>query len=268
MAHNKEDFDNLQVDVSMSFSLRNLRVIIKYLEEELLNGIKNIYVNIDPSDKTKEGDYNYYKSLHQILKELDDDLYRVLIETEKLTIDEMKKSGMNLDLVKSLLSDDDYDLNRVENIYHALDELAIESEEAKEIHKDLDIFTSKILKKVEENNPELYMPLITKFIGLLSKSTRDKSKAVSQIIFQESSLNEILNLEIDSIIEFLDNLKMIEVVIGNFKGSLIKDYTVFNQTTVKVTYYTFITNTKDQVIYNKKFRLKNMEDISINIIEN
>jgi hypothetical protein len=160
------------------------------------------------------------------------------------------------------MAEDEYDKERIENIYMAMSDLNREEKEAQEIFDKLDIYGKMILSKIKESGEDFYMPLVFKFFWFLYDSM-DRS---GEVVFTENSLEELLDLDRDGLEVFLDQMSNIIVKVGNQTGSLIEYFSFLNDSTMKVEYNLFAVNPRKYMILNHEFEIGKPEDIEIKII--
>jgi hypothetical protein len=262
LVQSSSDIENSNIKLEMNLKLRDLRLLSKYLEEELLVGLNNILTKISTNDENLENQQaiEYYSAIYDIFGEMAEVVYRSLIEKEKKLIDEFKKQGISVNDVITILAKEPNDKARISNIYEAIDDLNLERDEAQDLFEKLEPLTKKILNKIDTDINNLYMPLIVKFISFLSEATRSFDSVLGEAIFSESSLEELLDLDIGALDTFLTKLSKIRVKVGKTEGFLIDDFTIYNDTTVVVTYPIFITNPSK---YQKHFGKFENEDVEV-----
>lgn len=251
----------IDVDIKLKMNLEDLRILSRYLEGDLLIDLDDIVLNAEEAGGVPEE--LYYNKIRTIIEVVASGIYKGLIDTEKIVIDELKKREVSKDDIVDLMAGDEYDKERVENIYIAMDEMNQEEEEAKDIFDKIDIYGKMVLSKMKEDaSKDLYLPLIYKFYWLLYNST-DKG---GDLVFTENSIEEILNLDRDGVEEFLDTLSGIEVKLGNKKGRLIEYYSYLNDTTLKIEYSIFAVNPRKYMGIDRDFIIGKPKDIEVKFV--
>jgi len=263
--YNQSDIENKNIKLEINMKLKDIRILSRYLEDELIIGIESILsqlkdVESDEDSITNEQVTNFYKNVLNIFSEIAEITYRGMVEKEKNIIDELKQEGISEEGVIAILTKELSDEQRIANIYEAVDDLEFEKTEAENLKKFLPIPTQKIIKKLEEDISSLYMPLVIKFISFLSDTTRSYNESINQAIFSENALEELLDLDLNALDIFLTKLTKIKVKIGEVEGFLIHDFTIYNNTTLIVHYPIFITNPKE---FEKHFSNLNFEEIKV-----
>ncbi len=249
----------IDVDLKLRMALEDLRVLSKYLENDLLTELDDIILNL--SEGGAEGALEYSR-IRGVVELLANSIYRGLIDTEKLVIDEFKEMNLPRERIIDMMSTDEQDKERIENIYAAMEEMTSEEEEAKKIYESVDIYRQVILSKIREvGGEELYIPLIFKFYGLLSDST----EKTGELIFTENAIEEVLNLDREGVEEFLNLLSRLEIKVGNKEGSIISYYTYLNETTLKIEYNIYVVNPIKYLELDKEFEIGKIEEIEVNI---
>jgi len=255
-----EVLGELDVDIKLKMSLEDLRILSRYLEGDLLVGLDDVVLNIDDIDTIEK---KYYNKVRNIVEVVANGIYKGLIDTEKMVIDELKKKEITKTEIVDIMAEDEYDRERIENIYMAMDEMNKEEEEAKDIFDKIDIYGKVVLSKLKETGgDELYLPLIYKFYWLLYNSM-DKS---GELVFTENSIEEILNLDREGVEGFLDVLSGIEVEMGNKKGRIIEYYSYLNDTTLKIEYNIFAVNPRKYIGMDRSFNIGKLEDIVVKFV--
>ncbi len=258
---NKDILGELDVDIKLKMTLEDLRILSRYLEGEFLNGMDSVIMDIED-----EGDHEellYYEKLKKIMEDVTDGIYHGLVDTEKMIIGELRSHEIDEDEIVELMAEDEYDRERIENIYLAMDEMNKEEKEAQEIFDKLDIYGKMILSKIKEAGEDFSMPLVFKFFWFLYNSV-DKS---GEVIFAENSLEELLDLDRDGVEVFLDQLVSVNVKVGNRKGSLIEYFSFLNENTMKLEYNLFAVNPRKYMMTDHEFKIGKPEEIEINIID-
>ena len=263
LIYNQSDIENKSIKLEMNIKLRDIRLLSRYLEDELIVGIGNILGQLEDSGE-KEGEHDqmvtFYNGVYDIFNEMAEIVYRGMIEKEKSIIDELKQAGISVDGVLEILSKEPSDEERITNIYEAVDDLEFEKHEAEDLKKLLPPLTSKIMDRLEADISSLYMPLVIKFISFLSDTTRSYNKVINEAIFSESALEELLDLDLDALDIFLTKLTKIRVKVGDTEGFIIDDFTIYNNTTLIVYYPIFITNPKE---FQKSFSILDSKEIMV-----
>ncbi len=257
---NRDIIGELDVDIKMKMTLEDLRILSRYLEGEFLNGMESVIMDLE--DEGDQEELLYYEKLKTILEDMTDGIYRGLVDTEKMIIGELKNHEIDEDEIIELMAEDEYDKERIENIYMAMSDLNREEKEAQEIFDKLDIYGKMILSKIKESGEDFYMPLVFKFFWFLYDSM-DRS---GEVVFTENSLEELLDLDRDGLEVFLDQMSNIIVKVGNQTGSLIEYFSFLNDSTMKVEYNLFAVNPRKYMILNHEFEIGKPEDIEIKII--
>lgn len=255
---NKEEvFRELDVDLKLRLTLDELRIFSRYIEGELLYQLEERGFKLEEIENLEETDKN--NKLKIIVETLANGIYKGLIDTEKLIIDELKERYLTREEVIESLSGDEYDRERIENIYDAMDELKEEEKEAKNIYEKLDIYGKVVLSKVREVTKDLYLPLIYKFYWFLHNSM-DKT---GEVVFTENSIEELLNLDREGIEMFLDGLSTIEVKIGNKRERIVDYYSYLNETTLKIEYSIFAVNPIKYWDMDESYEIGKIEEIEV-----
>jgi hypothetical protein len=258
------DVERIRAQVKFTLNLKDLRLLLRYFETELLVGIE------DAISSSKEGgseEREYYKSLLLALEKLNGTIYTSVVETERIIIEEFKKREIDLNTILSLMAKDEYDTERIEYIYDAVDELNEEKEEADRIYHSFGPHTRRMLDLIEEEVSNVYMPLVIKFMEMLADSVRSGELKKGEIIFQEGALEDLLNLDYDASQIFLNKLKKIEVKIGNRIGRVVKDYSVGTNGVNKVEFELFISNPEEYAITDREFRIGRLEEVYVEEVE-
>lgn len=261
MIKSNEILGEVDVDIKMRMSLEDLRILSRYLEGDLLTELDETVLRTEEVDSLAER--NYYNRIREIVEVVANGIYKGLIDTEKLVIDELKKREVTKGEILDLMAKDEYDRERIENIYRAMDEMNQEEEEAKEIFDKIDIYGKVVLSKLKETaSEELYLPLIYKFYWLLYNSM-DKS---GELVFTENAIEELLNLDREGVEGFLDIMSGIEVKLGNKKGRVVDYYSYLNETTLKVEYNIFTVNPRKYMGMDRGFNIGKPEDIEVKFV--
>lgn len=256
-----EILGELDVDIKLKMSLEDLRILSRYLEGNLLIDLDDTVLNVDELEAIEEK--QYYSRVRAIVEVVANGIYKGLIDTEKLVIDELKKREIGKDEIVQMMAEDEYDRERIENIYRAMDEMNKEEEEANEIFGKIDIYGKVVLSKLKEvGGDELYLPLIYKFYWLLFNSMEKNG----ELIFTENSIEEILNLDREGVEEFLDVLSGIEVLVGNKRGRIVEYYSYLNETTIKIEYNIFAVNPRKYMGIDREFVIGRLEDIEVRLV--
>lgn len=256
-----EVLGEVDVDIKVRMSLEDLRIFSRYLEGDLLTELDETVLRTEEVDSMVEK--NYYNRIREIVEVVANGIYKGLIDTEKVVIDELKKRKISKEEILELMTNDEYDRERIENIYRAMDEMNQEEEEAREIFDKIDIYGKMVLSKLKEGaGEELYLPLIYKFYWLLYNSM-DKS---GELVFTENSIEELLNLDRDGVEGFLDIMSGIEVNLGNKKGRVIEYYSYLNDTTLKIEYNIFTVNPRKYTGMDREFNIGKPEDIEVKFV--
>jgi DNA-binding transcriptional MerR regulator len=252
--YNQSNIENKTIKLEMNIKLRDIRLLSRYLEDELIVGLGNILTQLEENSEIEtfeqEKMREFYNGVYDVFNEMAEVVYRGLIEKEKSIIDSLKQQGIPVDGVIEILAKEPNDEERILNIYEAVDDLEFEKNEAKTLAEALPEITRKIVNKLDSDINSLYMPLVIKFISFLSDTTRSYNNQVNEAIFSESALEELLDLDIDALDIFLTKLMKIRVKVGDVEGFIIDDFTIYNNTTVIVYYPIFITN---PVPFQKRF---------------
>jgi uncharacterized protein YutE (UPF0331/DUF86 family) len=264
-AYNQSDIENKNVKLEINMKLRDVRLLSKYLEDELIVGIGNILSQLEDSEIDKDNVEHkqmtiFYNSIYDIFNEMAEIAYRGMVEKEKSIIDELKQHGILVEGVIEILAKEPNDAERIANIYEAADDLEFEKQEAVNLKKLLHPITQNILSKLEMDISSLYMPLVIKFVSFLSDTTRSYTKPINEAIFSESALEELLDLDLDALDIFLTKLTKIRVRLGDVEGFILDDFTIYNDTTLIVYYPIFITNPKE---FQKHFSKLNFTDMEV-----
>jgi len=264
---NQSDIENKIVKIEMKLKLGDIRLLSKYLEDELIIGLKNVLnqlevenTDINEEDFEKNELLELYTRVYDIFNEMAEIVYRGMIEKEKGIIDALKQQGIPVEGVVEILAKTQEDEQRISNIYEAVDELEYEKNEAEILKENLPLITKNIIEKLDSDISSLYMPLVIKFISFLSSTTRTFNKSINEAIFSERALEELLNLDLDALDIFLTKLSRVKVKIGKLEGFIIEDFVIYNNSTIIVYYPIFITN-PDKL--EKIFDPKVVEDIEV-----
>ncbi len=263
--YNQSDIENKNIKLEINMKLRDVRLLSRYLEDELIVGIGNILSQLEDS-KDEEGSLEYeqmtafYSGVYDIFNEMAEVVYRGMVEKEKSIIDELKQQGIPVEGVTAILAKEPNDEERIANIYEAVDDLEYEKKEAENLKKQLHPITQKIMNKLESDISSLYMPLVVKFVSFLSDTTRSYTNPVNQAIFSESALEELLDLDLGALDVFLTKLTKIRVKVGDVEGFILDDFTIYNNTTLIVHYPIFITNPKE---FQNQFSPMDSEDLEV-----
>jgi len=262
--YNQSNIENKTIKLEMNIKLRDIRLLSRYLEDELIVGLGNILTQLEENSEVEtfeqEKIKEFYNGVYDVFNEMAEIVYRGLIEKEKSIIDSLKQQGIPVDGVIEILAKEPSDEERILNIYEAVDDLEFEKNEAKNLAEALPEITKKIVDKLDSEINSLYMPLVIKFISFLSDTTRSYNNQVNEAIFSESALEELLDLDIDALDIFLTKLMKIRVKVGDVEGFIIDDFTIYNNTTVIVYYPIFITN---PVPFQKRFLPLDSSDIEV-----
>lgn len=263
--YNQSDIENKNIKLEINMKLRDVRILSRYLEDELIVGIGNILSQLEDSKGGEESLEHeqmtaFYSGVYDIFNEMSEIVYRGMVEKEKSIIDELKQQGISVEGVSAILAKEPNDEERIANIYEAVDDLEFEKREAEHLKKLLPPITQKIMDRLESDISSLYMPLVIKFVSFLSDTTRSYTKPVNQAIFSESALEELLDLDLGALDVFLTKLTKIRVKIGDVEGFIIDDFTIYNNTTLIVHYPIFITNPKE---FQKQFSTLDSNDLEV-----
>lgn len=251
----------VDVDIKVRMSLEDLRILSRYLEGDLLTELDETVLRTEEVDSMVEKDY--YNRIREIVEVVANGIYKGLIDTEKVVIDELKRRDISKDEILELMTKDEYDRERIENIYRAMDEMNQEEEEAKEIFDKIDIYGKMVLSKLKESaGEELYLPLIYKFYWMLYNSM-DKS---GELVFTENSIEELLNLDREGVEGFLDIMSGIEVQMGNKRGRVIEYYSYLNDSTLKIEYNVFTVNPRRYTGMDREFNIGKPEDVEVRFV--
>jgi len=265
--YNQSDIENKNIKLELNMKLRDVRLLSRYLEDELIVGIEDILSQLENS-KSEGEDLNleheqmtiFYNGVYDIFNEIAEIAYRGMVEKEKSIIDELKQHGIPVEGVIEILAKEPNDEERISNIYEAVDDLEFEKKEAEDLKKLLPPITQKIMNKLESDISSLYMPLVIKFVSFLSDTTRSYVKPINEAIFSESALEELLDLDLTALDVFLTKLTKIKVKIGGVEGFIIDDFTIYNNTTLIVYYPIFITNPKE---FQKEFSIMDSKNLEV-----
>jgi len=263
--YNQSDIENKNIKLEINMKLKDVRLLSRYLEDELIVGIGNILTQLEDSendDSNIEHDQMtiFYNDVYNIFNEMAEIVYRGMVEKEKSIIDQLKQEGISVEGVIAILAKEPNDEERISNIYEAVDDLEFEKMEAENLRKLLPPLTQKIIEKLELDISSLYMPLVIKFVSFLSDTTRSYTKPINEAIFSESALEELLDLDLDALDIFLTKLTKIRVKSGDVQGFILDDFTIYNNTTLIVHYPIFITNPKE---FQKHFSSLDLQDIEV-----
>jgi hypothetical protein len=262
--YNQSDIENKNIKVEMNLKLKDIRILSRYLEDELIKGLDSILSQLEDGFQQNEDNdngqmTNFYTDVYNIFNEMAEIVYRKMVEKEKSIIDSLKKQGISPDGVLEILAKSPDDEERILNIYEAVEDLNFEQEEAENLKKLLPEITRVIIDRLDSEITSLYMPLVIKFVSFLSDTTINFNRDLNEAIFSESALEELLDLDLDALDIFLSKLTKIKVKFGNIEGFLIDDYTIYNNSTVIVYYPIFITNPNEFQINFSKLDLNNLE---------
>ncbi|MCS5421319.1 MULTISPECIES: hypothetical protein [Psychrilyobacter] len=263
--YNQSDIENKNIKLEINMKLRDVRLLSRYLEDELIVGIGSILSQLEDSEADKnnlehEQMTAFYNGVYDIFNEMAEVVYRGMVEKEKSIIDELKQHGISVEGVIAILAREPNDEERIANIYEAVDDLELEKKEAENLKKLLPPITEKIIDKLEMDIRSLYMPLVIKFVSFLSDTTRSYTKPINEAIFSESALEELLDLDLEALDIFLTKLTKIRVKLGDVEGFIIDDFTIYNNTTLIVHYPIFITNPKE---FQRHFSSLDSKDIEV-----
>ncbi len=264
-AYNRSNFENRNIKLEMNLTLHDVRLLSKYLENELVPTLDNLLTQLNfkainqektlPSEEVK-----FYTYIFNIFNELAEITYGKMVKEEKNIIDELKEDKIPINGILGILADKPDDEQRITNIYKAIDDLELEENEALDLEKKLPTLTRNILRKLDSDVNSLYIPLVTKLISFLKNSTRDYSQYLGKAIFSEGALEEILELDFTTLDIFLSKLTKVKVTIGEVEGYIIEDFSIYNNDTVIVHYPIFITNPEE---YQKHFLPLNDKEIKV-----
>jgi len=248
--YNQSDVENKNIKLEINMKLKDIRILSRYLEDELIIGIESILSQLKDVESDEDNIANeqmtiFYNDILNIFSEIAEITYRGMVEKEKSMIDELKQHGISEEGVIAILTKEPSDEQRISNIYEAVDDLEYEKTEAENLKNLLPILTQNIMRKLEEDISSLYMPLVIKFVSFLSDTTRVYVEPINQAIFSENALEELLDLDLNALDIFLTKLTKIKVKVGEIEGFLIHDFTIYNNTTLIVHYPIFITNPKE-----------------------
>ncbi|MGB6128018.1 MAG: hypothetical protein WBG30_04655 [Psychrilyobacter sp.] len=265
VVYNQSDIENKNIKLEINMKLRDVRLLSRYLEDELIVGIGNILSRLEDSNSKEEileheQTTIFYNGVYDIFNEIAEIAYRGLIEKEKSIIDELKQQGISVEGVTEILAKEPNDEERISNIYEAVDDLELEKKEAENLKEVLPPITKKIMEKLDSDISSLYMPLVIKFVSFLSDTTRNYTKPINQAIFSENALEELLDLDLNALDIFLTKLTKIKVKIGDVEGFIIDDFTIYNNTTLIVHYPIFITNPNE---FQKQFSAMNSQNLEV-----
>lgn len=258
---NRDIMGEMDVDIKIKMTLEDLRILSRYLEGEFLNGMDSVIMDLE--GEMEEEEVFYYEKLKKIMEGMTEGIYKALVETERMIIDELKKHEIDEDEIIELMAEDEYDRERIENVYMAVDELNSEEKEAQEIFDKLDIYGKIILSKIKEADEELYMPLVYKFFWFMYNSVERSG----EIIFTENSLEDLLNLDREGLEILLEQMTGIEVQVGNRNGKLIEYFGFLNENTMKIEYNLFAVNPRKYLSIDHGFKIGKPEEIVIKLID-
>ena len=263
--YNQSDIENKNIKLEINMKLRDVRLLSRYLEDELIVGIGNILSQLEDSESDEENMEHeqmttFYSGVYDIFNEMAEIVYRGMVEKEKSIIDELKQQGITVEGVIAILAREPNDAERIANIYEAVDDLEFEKQEAVNLKLLLHPVTQKIMDKLELDISSLYMPLVIKFVSFLSDTTRSYTNPINEAIFSESALEELLDLDLDALDIFLTKLTKIRVRLGDVEGFILDDFTIYNNTTLIVYYPLFITNPKE---FQKHFYKLDFTDMEV-----
>lgn len=262
--YNQSNIENKNIKLDLNLKLKDVRLLTRYLEDELIPGLGNMLGQLEEEEiKNLEIDRDkissFYSNIYNIFNEIAEISYRGMVEKEKKIIDNLKNEGIPLDGVLEILSNDEFDRQRISNIFEAVDELEFEKNEAKIMKKNLPAITKKIIEQLELDIASLYMPLVIKMVSFLSDTTRSFHNPINEVIFSESALEELLDLDLDALDIFLSKLTKVKVKIGDVEGFLIDDFTIYNNTSLIVYYPIFITNPQEFQVNFSPLNIKELE---------
>lgn len=214
-----------KMNFTIKLTLDEAKRLLTYFNDEFMDSYDEFLGALEKTSQEDSEEFEYYESLRDIL---DDLVYEFKKEIRKKERTDSK--------------------NR--------DEEEIEKEGIKE---KLNPYSLQILKKIEECDSTLYVPLLYKIYWYLHNSF-DKS---GELIFSQNSLEDLLEMDRSSLEKFLNELKALEITIGNRKGKLIENFKFLNSSTVKINYNLYLLNPFTAAARDKDFKLGELEEIAV-----
>lgn len=217
-----------KVNFTIKMAMTDARKLLTYFNDEFMDSYDEFLSTLEKrkdNNEDENGDFEYYEELRNILDDL---------------VYEFKKELRKKERTDSKNRDED----------------EVEKEGIKE---KLNPYSLEILKKIELCDPDLYTPLLYKLYWYLHSSF-DKS---GELIFSQNSLEELLEMDKDSLEKFLNEVKELEISIGNRKGRFIESFKFLNSSTIKVNYSLYILNPHTALVRDKEFKLGTLEEISV-----
>ena len=216
--------ENKKLNFNIKLTLNDARKLLVYFDDEFMDIYEEFLetLEIDHNDNNEE--LEYYDELRDILETFTYELHKEVRKKER-----------------AISRDFSDDIDDTENIL-----------------KKLNIYSATILKKIKEADKKNNDYPIFKLYWYLHTSF-DKT---GELIFTQSSLEDLLELDRNRIIKFLDMMSKIEIKIGNKKGKIIEKYKVLNSSTIKISYNMYVIKPHLAQLKDKNFKLGSIENIT------
>lgn len=216
-----------QKDKKMNFTIKltmdEARKLLTYFNDEFMESYDEFLSTMEEKEEEIGEELEYYEDLREILSDL---VYEFKKEIRKKERTDSKNRDM-----------DD-----------------IEKEGIKE---KLNPYSQEILRKIQEFDKNIYAPFLYKMYWYLHNSF-DKS---GELIFSQNSLENLLEMDRASLEKFLNELRNIEVTVGNRKGKIIENFKFLNSSTVKLDYSIYVLNPHVGAVRDKDFKMGSLEEI-------
>lgn len=220
--------ENKKMNFNIKLSLEEARKLLVYLDDEFIDIFEEFMETLEVEKNDNNEELEYYDEVREIFETFTYELHKEIRKKEKA-------------------------INR-----HDIDD----SDETESILKKLNIYSTTILKKIKEVDKKDNEHLICKLYWYLHTSF-DKT---GDLIFTQNSLDDLLDLDRNRLIKFLDIVSKIEIKIGNKKGKLIEKYKILNSSTVKIKYNLYIVKPHLAQIKDESFKLGSIDNISVKFI--
>lgn len=216
-----------QKDKKMNFTIKltmdEAKKLLTYFNDEFMESYDEFLSTMEGKEEEIGEELEYYEDLREILSDL---VYEFKKEIRKKERTDSKNRDM-----------DD-----------------IEKEGIKE---KLNPYSQEILRKIQEFDKNIYAPFLYKMYWYLHNSF-DKS---GELIFSQNSLEDLLEMDRASLEKFLNELRNIEVTVGNRKGKIIESFKFLNSSTIKLDYSIYVLNPHVGAVRDKEFKMGSLEEI-------
>ncbi|MGL5963956.1 MAG: hypothetical protein ACRCZ2_06145 [Fusobacteriaceae bacterium] len=218
-----------QKDKKMNFTIKltldEAKKMLTYFNEEFMDSYDDFLLTLEEGGQAEGEEYEYYEDLREVLSDL---VYEFKKEIRKKERTDSKNRDM--------------------------DEL-----EKDGIKEKLNQYSQEILKKIHEFDKNIYVPSLYKIYWYLHNSF-DKS---GELIFSQNSLEDLLDMDKNSLEKFLKEMSSIEINIGNRKGRIIEKFRFLNSSTVKIDYNLHVVNPYSAAYKDKEFKIDTLDKIFI-----